>query len=156
MTMLRVLVTGRVHVVEISLMAIVSTYTPLDCREESMAVCVWMNQSERHFMGRKPSGKPRRNIWTDPSPYGTYTGEHGNPDQWREFFRFAFASKEDAQEYLRQEPDSPLSILGLALGATLNEIKSAFRKLSLLHHPDKGGNVQLFKKILAAYTVLTS
>lgn len=107
-------------------------------------------------MGRKPSGKPRRNIWTDPSPYGTYTGEHGNPDQWREFFRFAFASKEDAQEYLRQEPDSPLSILGLALGATLNEIKSAFRKLSLLHHPDKGGNVQLFKKILAAYTVLTS
>ena len=50
----------------------------------------------------------------------------------------------------------PYTILGLATGAAEREIKNAFRKLSLKHHPDKpGGNAELFQKIAKAYEALT-
>ena len=44
--------------------------------------------------------------------------------------------------------------LGLSFGASDREIGSAYRKLTLLHHPDKpGGNGPLFEKISRAYEV---
>lgn len=42
-------------------------------------------------------------------------------------------------------------ILGTHEGATKKEIQEAFRKLALLHHSDRGGNVEQFKKIKQAY-----
>eukprot|EP00977_Amphora_coffeiformis_P001150 scaffold244_cov172-Amphora_coffeaeformis.AAC.3 len=44
--------------------------------------------------------------------------------------------------------------LGLEKSATAQEIKKAFRKLAIQHHPDKGGDEQVFKEISAAYEVL--
>ena len=46
------------------------------------------------------------------------------------------------------------SILGVARTATKQEIKAAYRRLAGKHHPDKGGNVETFKKIQTAYDVL--
>lgn len=43
------------------------------------------------------------------------------------------------------------SILGIAYNATSEEVKLAFRKLAKIHHPDKGGDEELFKEIRAAY-----
>jgi hypothetical protein len=40
--------------------------------------------------------------------------------------------------------------LGLTSEATENSIKTAFRKLSLIYHPDKGGNANDFIKIIEA------
>ena len=37
--------------------------------------------------------------------------------------------------------------------ATNGEIKKAYHKLALVEHPDKGGDVEKFKKIQAAYEV---
>lgn len=45
-------------------------------------------------------------------------------------------------------------ILGLDENANFDDIKKTFRKLSLKHHPDKGGDVNTFKKINEAYQVL--
>ena len=48
-----------------------------------------------------------------------------------------------------------LHALGLQLGATDDEIKNAYKQLVVLHHPDKGGNIDKFKSIQKAYENLT-
>jgi molecular chaperone DnaJ len=46
-------------------------------------------------------------------------------------------------------------ILGVDKNATQEEIKKTFRELSKKHHPDKGGDEEMFKKINGAYSVLS-
>jgi DnaJ-class molecular chaperone len=46
-------------------------------------------------------------------------------------------------------------VLGLQKGASDADIKKAYRKLAMKHHPDKGGNPEEFKKIQAAYDILS-
>lgn len=101
---------------------------------------------------RKSTG-PKRNVWKDPSPYGTYEGERGNPEQWRTFFNFAW-NRTIAKEYIPVD-ETPYTILGISPDASIEEIKKAFRKLMLIHHPDKGGDIDLCRKIIAAYVMLT-
>ena len=45
-------------------------------------------------------------------------------------------------------------ILGINSDASEKEIKKAYHKKSLVEHPDKGGNVENFKKINEAYEIL--
>jgi DnaJ-class molecular chaperone len=97
--------------------------------------------------------KKKRNIWADPSPYGTYEGERGNPSQWRSTFNERF-TREEVEAIL--DADDPYVILGLTNLATIAEIKTAYRKLMFIHHPDKGGDVEKAKKIIAAYQYLTN
>ncbi|TGZ51344.1 hypothetical protein CRM22_010748 [Opisthorchis felineus] len=70
---------------------------------------------------------------------------------------------------LRRVAASPLSIirrlassqrthyetLGVRQDATASEIRSAFLELSKKHHPDKQGNVEVFKAVNEAYSVLS-
>ncbi|CAH1104749.1 unnamed protein product [Psylliodes chrysocephalus] len=50
----------------------------------------------------------------------------------------------------------PHEILGISLGASQSEIKKAYRKLSLILHPDKDtGNEKEFMKLTKAYQALT-
>ncbi|MBW0570751.1 hypothetical protein O181_110466 [Austropuccinia psidii MF-1] len=46
-------------------------------------------------------------------------------------------------------------ILGLPKNALLKDIKKSFRKLSLAHHPDKGGKTSLFQAINEANAILS-
>lgn len=46
------------------------------------------------------------------------------------------------------------STLGVSRDASQEEIKKAYRKLAMTHHPDKGGNPAEFQKINDAYEVL--
>ena len=54
--------------------------------------------------------------------------------------------------------DNYFYILGLQPNSTLSDVKTAFRKLSLIHHPDKNGNSdesnRIFKEIINAYDIL--
>lgn len=51
--------------------------------------------------------------------------------------------------------EDPYNTLGVSGNATPEEIKKAYRKLSLLHHPDRNGNEETFKKINTAYETLS-
>jgi hypothetical protein len=51
---------------------------------------------------------------------------------------------------------APHDILGVTLDAHPTEIKTAYRKLARLHHPDKGGDASRFEEIARAYRSLLS
>ena len=91
----------------------------------------------------------KRNPFRDPSPYGTYEGERGNPDQWAKSFR-ARMHPDDVKRILGN--DNPWQILGLQTGATQAEIKRAYRKRAMETHPDiTGSDGEEFKRVQAAY-----
>ncbi len=48
------------------------------------------------------------------------------------------------------------TILGITFDATKDEIKNTYKKLAVIHHPDKGGDEVVFKQIAEAYKVLTN
>lgn len=48
------------------------------------------------------------------------------------------------------------STLGLKRGASDDEIKKAYRKLAMKHHPDRGGDEKKFKEVSTAYEALTN
>lgn len=46
-------------------------------------------------------------------------------------------------------------VLGIKKTASPNEIKSAYKKKAMQHHPDKGGDTNVFKKVNEAYQILS-
>ena len=47
-------------------------------------------------------------------------------------------------------------ILGIDKDASMNDIKKAYKKLALEHHPDKGGDNNKFQEISNAYSILSN
>ena len=54
------------------------------------------------------------------------------------------------------DADQHRLVLGVAKDASLQELKIKYRKMALTHHPDRGGDVQKFKDMKTAYTVLVA
>jgi DnaJ-domain-containing protein 1 len=75
----------------------------------------------------------------------------GNPAEWEAAFKGRMGLGEAKRT---MGNDSPRGILGVAANATWDMIKSAYRKLVMQHHPDKGGDPAMFRKIQAAYEIL--
>lgn len=51
---------------------------------------------------------------------------------------------------------NPYSVLGVSKSASQEEIKKAYRKLTMKHHPDKGGDEKKFHEVQNAYDVLSN
>lgn len=54
------------------------------------------------------------------------------------------------------QEDNLYKILEVTPSATTGEIKEAYRRKSMEHHPDRGGNPVLFDQIKKAYDVLSN
>jgi hypothetical protein len=87
------------------------------------------------------------------SKYKTYDDSQGrgSVEEWRNFFNEKMSSS-DAVKLIKKE--DPLKILGLDSMPTMYELKEAYRKLVMIHHPDRGGDPVHCKKIIAAFTLL--
>jgi|GEM_PF-916400 len=49
---------------------------------------------------------------------------------------------------------NPYDVLGISSDASAEEIKSKYKSLAQQHHPDKGGDEEIFKRIKSAYEIL--
>jgi DnaJ-class molecular chaperone len=99
--------------------------------------------------------KRHTSVWDDDhTPYGTYEGERGSSEQWKAAFEFVKLTKGEALVILQGAIESPYEILGIQSNATQDEIKTAMRSLVVKYHPDKGGDEEKFRKVMAAYTIL--
>ena len=90
--------------------------------------------------------------------YRTYdTSEgYGNAWEWRKNFNKRM-SREEAEEALGS--DDPYDVLGIKRTATMAEIKSAFKRLAKIWHPDLNPQrvaeaTIMMQKINAAYSLL--
>ena len=52
-------------------------------------------------------------------------------------------------------PSDFYAVLELHRDASPDDIKKAYRKLAMKHHPDKGGDADTFKEITKAYETLS-
>jgi len=84
------------------------------------------------------------------------TGYIVSADQLTANIRLAKSSWDQGVDHTATKSpyEEALSVLGLAGSPSLNEIKIAYRRLSLLHHPDRGGNAETMKKINLAYELI--
>lgn len=72
---------------------------------------------------------------------------------WLVFFLLVLQASKVEKDYVDYDP---FSILGVDRGASEAEIKKAYRKLTLIHHPDKeGGDETKFMQISKAHAALT-
>lgn len=102
--------------------------------------------------------KPKKGFMDGYKTYNPETEGYGDSSQWKNAFnqRMGF---DEAKTILNNSNEDAYSILGILVGATLDEIKKAFRKMAMKWHPDKNQGVdtnEQMRKIIAAYTFLTS
>lgn len=90
--------------------------------------------------------------------YDTSKG-FGSARKWKQAFneRMSF---DEATEILKEQAETPYTILGVSQSATKAEIKAAFRSKVKEWHPDRNAHreaeaTEMMKKINAAYTVLS-
>lgn len=105
------------------------------------------------------SKKPKKNPFDpDYAPYGHYKGERGNPSQWKAAFENRF-TPDESEKILGEDTvqsKGEWAILGILVDSSWDDVKRAYRKLALTHHPDVGGDPEQFKKIHAAYSLIAS
>jgi DnaJ-class molecular chaperone len=93
--------------------------------------------------------------------YKTYDTSKGmgNAKKWKQSL-YQRMSREEATAIFNNDTNAAYCLLGLVPGATVAQIKKAYRRLALQWHPDTNPHriaeaEEMMKKIIAAYTLLT-
>lgn len=95
---------------------------------------------------RKQQQEQKRKEWEARKKQRDWENQQFNNmfDDFSNFFNSLFS------DFKRAIPKSQFIILGLTEKASADEVRSAYRSLSLLHHPDKGGKQDKFIEITNA------
>lgn len=108
-------------------------------------------------IGRRTDAARTRPAKDPTLGYKTYKGPRGDAEEWARAFSYRMGIGE-ARRVLRGSGRTPLEVLGLAADTPIRLfrtlIKSAYRKLVMETHPDRGGNAECFMRVQAAYEVL--
>lgn len=85
--------------------------------------------------------------------YKTYDDSEGrgSVEEWRSAFNTKM-NLDEARDLVRD--NDPLVIMGLDKMPSLAILKNVYRKLMMQHHPDRGGDAVVCRKIIAAFTIL--
>ena len=70
-------------------------------------------------------------------------------------FKYNTGSTEKTRHCMNARLAKAYAILGLPLDADQQQIKQAYRALVKQHHPDHGGDAQMFIRVKAAYELLS-
>jgi hypothetical protein len=95
-------------------------------------------REEAQEMAQKAAGRP---LWPI-------------DDHWAGAWKRSLAGLEPFPKATARAPKvsfDPFVVLGLTSTATLDEVKRAFRKRALEHHPDQGGSTERFLVVKKAY-----
>jgi DnaJ-class molecular chaperone len=106
-------------------------------------------------MARPKSNKPKKGFMDGYKTYDPTVEGYGDATQWKQAFNQRMGYDE-AKNILSNE--DPYMILEIVIGASLAEIKKAYRRMAMLWHPDRNPGVdttEKMQKIIAAYTFLT-
>lgn len=106
-------------------------------------------------MARPKSNTPKKGFCDGYKTYDPASEGYGDASQWKQAFNQRMGYDE-ATTILGV--DDPYTILEIVIGASLAEIKKAYRRMAMLWHPDKNPGVdttEKMQKIIAAYTFLT-
>jgi hypothetical protein len=106
----------------------------------------WFRPKDRRYEWEKTDYTPKPNWWKffnffDEDPFTDNYGKRSHP---RDFF-----DEEECPEGQRNM--NPFDILGVDENTDPKDIKKAYYKLCLIHHPDKGGDQKDFIKIQTAW-----
>jgi DnaJ-class molecular chaperone len=78
-----------------------------------------------------------------------------NGNKWYVHSKYYDAVKQVMEPYIPKTEYDPWAVLHLRPNAPQAIVKAAYRELVKMHHPDHGGDPDLFRKIQAAYEKLT-
>jgi hypothetical protein len=85
----------------------------------------------------------KKREWEQRKKFREWENEQFNDFFWNQnFYSFLFSKSAKSNK-----PVESFTVLGLTENASEEDVKSAYRKLSLLHHPDKGGKQDKFIEI---------
>lgn len=93
-----------------------------------------------------PAADSMKSYYLDPRNLGDMTD--AKLEEWMEAWTRWWGQPTEAL--------AALETLGLPADAGPDAIKARWRELSLVHHPDRGGDPEAYKKISAAWTALKS
>ena len=99
---------------------------------ESQGDLFYQDDTRRNFLGQNISENHLKNT---------------NSNQFEKSTKLPFKSDQSHNEELR--------IFNLKPSFTLNELKNSYKKLTLQHHPDRGGDVNIFRLITQAFNNLS-
>ena len=102
-------------------------------------------------MPRPKSNKPKKGFLDGYETYDPDAEGYGNVHEWRQ----TWEKMNGAQATAILQEDDPLVVLGFEAIPTESELNKRFRELMQQHHPDRGGDLAMAKRVTAAWTILT-
>lgn len=91
---------------------------------------------------RREMQEQKKKEWEQRKAYKKWEDEQFNDFFWgQNFYSFLFSQVKSSK------PVSSFAVLGLSENADETEVRSAYKKLAVLHHPDKGGKQDKFIEI---------